>query len=165
VCEEAIVIKFDQSGFLSWAAGQSSTKPAIEQFYPAAVALNSPSHCPDNVSTFYLQGMRALQRGDFDPAGMMFRRTLEASLKRLSPGSTGSLYHRINELSGDLGVTPAMKEWAHAIRQLGNDAAHEEEPVDQAHAEALQGFTEMFLRYTFEMPGKLKERAETTPAD
>jgi len=61
-------------------------------------------------------------------------------------------------LPDNLGVTSAMKQWAHAIRKIGNDAAHEDEPFSAADAEALHSFTELFLTYTFTLPAMLDER-------
>jgi hypothetical protein len=51
-----------------------------------------------------------------------------------------------------------MKEWAHHIRRLGNDAAHEEEPFEEDEARGLQSFTELLLTYAFTLPGMLVER-------
>lgn len=50
-----------------------------------------------------------------------------------------------------------MKDWAHQIRRMGNDASHEEEPVTEHEATALHGFCEMFLQYAFTLPGMLTE--------
>jgi hypothetical protein len=51
-----------------------------------------------------------------------------------------------------------MKEWAHEIRLLGNDAAHEEDPFTPPEAESLQAFTQLFLTYAFTLPGMLAAR-------
>jgi hypothetical protein len=76
----------------------------------------------------------------------------------LNPSGIGNLQQRIEKLSVAVGVTPAMKEWAHEIRELGNDAAHEEEPFTEIEATTLQAFTELFLTYTFTLPGMLAAR-------
>jgi hypothetical protein len=102
--------------------------------------------------------MDGLRRGNFDAAGTMFRKALDVGLKRIHPEGKGTLEKRINGLPDTIGITPAMKEWAHSIRDLGNDAAHEEEPFSEADAKALQAFTETFLTYTFTLPGMIEER-------
>ncbi len=93
----------------------------------------------------------------------MFRKSLDVALKRIHPEGKGMLQKRIDALPQELGITPAMKEWAHEIRDLGNDAAHEEEPFSEAEARSLHAFTEMFLTYAFTLPGMLKERKTADP--
>ncbi len=93
----------------------------------------------------------------------MFRKSLEASLKAIGSGGRASLEKRINDLPLETGVTPAMKEWAHQIRVLGNDAAHEEDPFTREDADALQAFTELFLTYAFTLPGMMAARKAVAP--
>lgn len=131
--------------------------------WPTAAAPNAPKHLPDNIRSFYLQGLNSLGRGSYDAAGTMFRKSLDVALKRIYPEGRGTLQKRINTLPPELGITPAMKEWAHEIRDLGNDAAHEEEPFTEAEAKALHVFAEMFLTYAFTLPGMLAERKSDEP--
>jgi Domain of unknown function (DUF4145) len=95
------------------------------------------------------------KRSNWDAGGAMFRKALDTSLRRLNPGGKGSIYDRINTLPPNAGVTDAMKEWAHQIRRLGADAAHDEDPFSEIEAKALQSFTELFLTYAFMLPGML----------
>ena len=88
----------------------------------------------------------------------MFRKSLDVALKKVHPEGKGTLEKRINLLPDALGITPAMKAWAHNIRDLGNDAAHEEEPFTEDEAKALQSFSELFLTYVFTLPGMIEER-------
>lgn len=107
--------------------------------------------------------MDNLARKNFDAAGTMFRKSLDTALKRLDPSGKGTLQQRIENLPAALGITPAMKEWAHQIRELGNDAAHEEDPFTEDDAKALQAFSELFLTYTFTLPGMLAARKSPPP--
>jgi hypothetical protein len=100
---------------------------------------------------------------NFDAAGTMFRKSLDAALKRLDSTGKGSLQKRIDTLPAETGVTPAMKEWAHQIRHLGNDAAHEDDPFTEEEAKSLQAFTELFLTYAFTLPGMLAARKPPAP--
>ena len=76
---------------------------------------------------------------------MMFRKVLDASLRNVHPEGKGTLQKRIEALPTEIGVTPAMKTWAHQVRLLGNDAAHEDEPFNEAEAELLAGFAKVFF--------------------
>jgi len=106
--------------------------------------------------------MKAFGRQDWDAAGAMFRKALDTSLKNINPDGRGTIAARIDGLPADIGVTPAMKQWAHEIRVLGNDATHEEEPFDMAECARLREFTEILLTYVFTMPGRLAERRAAT---
>ena len=89
---------------------------------------------------------------------MMSRKVLEVAVKALDPKGEGSLYKRIENLAKKNLITPDIKDWAHIIRDDGNTAAHEEEPVTKEFAQELLSFAEMFLMYTFTMPNMIKER-------
>ena len=89
---------------------------------------------------------------------MMSRKVLEASVKVLNPDSKGVLYKRIEKLY-ELGkITDDLKKWAHIIRDDGNEATHEDEPTTVGFATELFAFSELFLMYTFTMPGMVEER-------
>jgi hypothetical protein len=101
----------------------------VTKTYPKAPSVGVPEHLPDNVSRFFIQAKGCLQRRDFDAAGMMCRKALEATIKEKDPGGTGKLFGRIESLHEKSKITPDLKEWAHAIRESGNDASHETEPL------------------------------------
>jgi len=106
--------------------------------------------------------MDSLNRKNFDAAGTMFRKALDIGLKQLHPSGKGNIQNSINGLPSETGITPSMKEWGHQIRHLGNDAAHDEEPFSEADARALQSFTQLFLTYSFSLPGMLAEKRSET---
>ena len=58
-----------------------------------------------------------------------------------------------------------MKEWAHEIRCLGADAAHDEDPFTENEAKSLQPFTELFLTYAFMLPGMLDAKKKDARTD
>lgn len=126
--------------------------------YPIPTQVNSPKHLPDNLEKFYLQAANSIKSGNFDASSMMSRKVLEVAVKILAPESRGSLYQRIESLANAGSITPELKDWAHIIRDNGNDAAHEEAPVSVEFAEELLSFSEMFLMYTFTMPGMVASR-------
>jgi hypothetical protein len=159
VCGECIVAKLRNGDISGWAAGrQQDPAASIIETWPKAAEQKAPPYTPDNVKRFYLQGIDSLQRRNFDAAGTMFRKALDAALRAVHAEGKGTLEKRINSLPDALGITPAMKEWAHNIRDLGNDAAHEYEPFEEGEAQALQAFAELFLTYVFTLPGMIEAR-------
>jgi hypothetical protein len=165
ICGEGVVAKFkstSREGFKKWIDGQDvmGGHTCLLATYPKSYTLAAPEHTPDNVKRFYVQGLDNMA-GNFDAAGTMFRKSLDAALKHIDPTGKGTLEKRIDNLPAATGVTPPMKEWAHEIRDLGNDAAHEEDPFTEAEAKSLQAFTELFLQYVFTLPGMLAARKPT----
>ena len=162
LCGNGIVAKFHSPhppNFYQWVNGQLGMQgnAMLVETYPQKQSTNAPEHTPENVSKFYLQGMDNMAQ-NFDAAGVMFRKSLDASLKHFDPAGKGALEKRINNLPEAIAVTPAMKSWAHEIRRLGNDAAHEEDPFTKEEVKSLQAFTEVFLTYAFTLPGMLTAR-------
>ena len=167
VCRDGIVARFkapSSQSFYQWVQGQVYGTPEqikkvadLIKTYPEPHVSTTPDHTPQNVERFYLQGMDNLKR-NFDAAGTMFRKSLDSALKHLDPNGKGTLEKRIDSLPDASGVTSAMKTWAHEIRHLGNDAAHEDDPFIETEAKSLQAFTELFLTYAFTLPGMLAER-------
>ncbi len=132
-----------------------STIPA-----PKNVSL-APEDTPQNVVTCYEQGVRALDRGDFDVAGMGLRKSLDIATKHLirevNPVDLQNvlgknLHNRIEWLHSQNKLTLDMKEWAHIIRDEGNGAAHDETRYTKEDAEQLQHFAEVLLMYVFTIP-------------
>jgi HEPN domain-containing protein len=133
--------------------------------YPQPEGTEAPLHIPDNIKNFYLQAANSLKSGSLDAASIMARKVLEVSVKTLAPETSGSLYKRIEKLYESGGITADLKDWAHIIREDGNEAAHEEVPVTEQYAEELLAFAEMFLMYTFTMPGMVTAKRQETEQD
>jgi len=172
VCGEGIIAKIqcpNQNAIQQWTMGQITMQSlqfgqiSLLRYWPTEVETKPPANVPDNVTSFYLQGMDNLSRKHYDAAGTMFRKSLDTALKGLDLSGKGTLQQRINNLPATVVVTPAMKEWAHQIRELGNDAAHDEDPFTEQEATTLQAFTELFLTYTFTLPSMVTVRKSPPP--
>lgn len=158
VCGNGVVAKYAGVNFTTWVSGHGRGDTRLLETWPKRPPTEGPQYLPDNVSRYFFQGMDSLRRRNFDAAGTMFRKALDTGLKRLDPAGRGTLERRINSLPTEIGITPPMKEWAHQIRHLGNDAAHEDDPFTEDEAKSLQSFTELFLTYAFTLPGMLAAR-------
>jgi hypothetical protein len=119
-----------------------------------------PEHLSDNVAKSYLQALDNIKRQNWIAAGIMFRRTLERAVKELNEKADGMLKSKIDQLGDQHGITQSMKDWAHQVRIIGNDAAHEEEDIDEKDAKDAWNFTESFLTYSFSLPKKIEKRRE-----
>ncbi|VTQ77931.1 Uncharacterised protein [Bordetella bronchiseptica] len=89
----------------------------------------------------------------------MFRRSLEIALKQFSPDiEAWKLEKRIDKLASLHLITQDMKDWAHEIRLVGNEALHEEDVPSKKEAEDLMMFSEMLLTYLYTLPAKVRAR-------
>jgi len=132
--------------------------------WPKAMSSDAPTDCPTNVARFFEQAIDSLNSGNFDAAGIMFRKSLESATKVLSVDNANKpLMRRIDALVEGGALTKDMGTWAHEIRLGGNDAAHDDDPFTGEEARALHDFSENFLRYSFTLPAAVARRA--SPAD
>ncbi len=161
-CNRGIVATFSVKDKNDNPATASPSLLSHDCIAPSAPDTGAPDHTPENVARFFKQGKENLC-GNWDAAGSMFRKALEAALKNKFPDIDGNLYERIKKVNEKGGLTPDMAKWAHQIRRLGNDAAHEEEPFSERDALDLHAFTDLFLRYLFTLPGMLEEARKVAP--
>ncbi|MFT5708357.1 MAG: hypothetical protein ACI9ES_002659 [Oceanospirillaceae bacterium] len=134
----------------------------LQKEYPLPQSVDAPNNLPNNIENFYLQSAHSLNAGSHDASAMMSRKVLEVAVKTLHPEGTGNLYRRIEALEEIGIITQELKDWAHIIRDDGNEAAHEQEPVTPTFSTELLSFAEMFLMYTFTMPGMVADRRQET---
>lgn len=130
----------------------------INSEYPLPTGTYAPKFLPANIDRFFLQAALSLKSGNHDASAMMSRKALEVAVKTLDPSGSGTLYNRIENLAASGKITSELKDWAHIIRDDGNEAAHEENPVTPEFSGEILSFTEMFLMYTFTMPGMVSDR-------
>jgi hypothetical protein len=92
----------------------------------------------------------------------MARTSLETAVKEFQAEGR-DLRHKINNLAERHIITPVLAEWAHEIRGIGNDAAHESNPITEQDAADAVDFAEMLYIYLFELPGRIAKRRAKTP--
>ena len=147
---------------------------SIRRIHPAPPVEAAPEHTPEPIADDFKEGLRCLRRGDFNAAGMMFRKALQRATTALAQtaGMTPfkaktPLQHRIDVLAKDGHLTDSMRDLAVAIKLDGNEAAHEEDQeFDKGAATQTQEFTELFLLYAFTLPERVKHASQpkTAPA-
>ena len=154
-CHHGIVATFETPG-----GRPPSECPAHQRqllkIAPSPPDTGAPLHTPQNVARFFGQAMDNLPK-NWDAAGSMFRKALDTGLKSKFPEMKGDLKARIKKAEEKQMLTPELAEWAHQIRDLGNDAAHEEEPFSKKDAKELAAFTHLVFQYLFTLPGMLRE--------
>ncbi|MDH5711746.1 MAG: DUF4145 domain-containing protein, partial [Gammaproteobacteria bacterium] len=91
--------------------------------WPLGKLQKHPDHWPEAVGRYWLQAKRNLKDQNWDAAALMARSSLQVSLREQN--ATGNnLKQEIDDLASK-GVLPKiMQDWAHNVRELGNDSAH-----------------------------------------
>jgi hypothetical protein len=126
--------------------------------FPATTAVSAPASVDADVARVFVQAEGARKRKERDTAGMGYRKTLDIALKKFDQNLKGDLRTRIDALATRHDITPAMQDWAHAVRLIGNDANHEHDEPDEADIEAIAAFTETLLKYLFTLPAEVAVR-------
>lgn len=114
---------------------------------------------PPDVARIYLQAERNFPiAGNEEAAGTMYGKALDIGLKKIDPSLSGMLGQKIKKLSAAGKLTSDLSEWSGHIRDIRNDATHEEAPISREELKELRNFTEMVLRYLFTLPNSVKKR-------
>ncbi len=134
--------------------------PAI---WPTRTDPYAPPHTPTNVARRFLEGEDAFKRSKWNSAVAMYRSALDIATKGMDGvPDKATFFERLRWLHDNHGITPDIWSWATHVRIEGNAALHDPEDFGADDAKALRFFTEMFLRYVFELPGAVREfRGET----
>jgi hypothetical protein len=117
-----------------------------------------PSDWPDSVGRYWLQAKRSLTAENWDAAALMARSALQCALR--DQNATGkSLKAEIDDLSSKGLLPPIMKEWAHNLRELGNESAHPDPNAAQTSsgdATDIIQFLDYLLEYLYTLPKQIE---------
>jgi hypothetical protein len=150
------------TGFETLIKGQyviSDHSWTVVDFWPAVPKPQIPELLPKDVRRVYLQAERNFPtEGNEEASGTMYRKALDIGLRKIDPSASGMLGPRIKKLAAAGKLTDDIAIWSDNIRDVGNDAAHEESALTRPELIALRSFSEMVLRYLFTLPAMVKKR-------
>lgn len=129
----------------------------IAEIWPSPEEFSAPLHTPTSVAKRFLEGEDAFSRRNWNSAVAMYRSALDIATKGMDGVPAGTFYSRLQWLHDNHKITPDIWQWATHVRVEGNAALHDPDEFDEKDAKALRFFTEMFLRYVFELPGEVRE--------
>lgn len=131
----------------------------LDDFWPKPTPLRVPEYLPEAVERAFIQGGTNLALPDHEEAAAtMFRRSLDLALKVKFPDMKGDLNAKIKKLADGHVLPQSLVDWAHQVRVIGNDGAHDLDGCDQADATAARDFVDAVLRYLFSLPGMIDAR-------
>jgi Domain of unknown function (DUF4145) len=118
-----------------------------------------PKHWPEDIGRYWLHAKRNIEAENWDAAALMARSAVQLTMRQM--GACGkNLYDEINDLRSKGILPPIMVEWAHEVRELGNDNAH---PVPGAvatksqDAKAVVEYLTVLLRIVLDLPNQIAE--------
>lgn len=147
-----------------WSAGDSLHSFRVQP-WPLKID-KAPEDYPQAIGRFWLQAKRNLKDRNWDAAAVMARSALQLAL-RSSEAKGANLKQEIEDLASKGVLPPIMKDWAHNVRELGNDSAHpnpEQPPTSPKDASDIVGFLDFLLEYLYTLPRKINEYRERKDA-
>lgn len=111
---------------------------------------------PDSIKLAYDQATRSFSASLFEPCVLMCRKCLDATCKNL--GAKGNdLKAKLQSLFDDGQIDSRILNWAHEIRLIGNEAAHDSDiNITKSDAQDVLDFTEAILIYLFSLTARFK---------
>jgi hypothetical protein len=151
-CSSPFLLKESRYGV----PGEFETVTESQVVYPTENRLPVDG-VPTSVRRAYEQAKQSFTASLYDPCALMCRRCLEAACKHL--GVSGrDLNARLEALEKSGLVDARMIRWAHGIRLLGNEAAHDpDSAVSLEDARDVLEFTEALLIYVFALNHRYSE--------
>lgn len=111
---------------------------------------------PASAARAFDQALRAFGTGAYDAAAVMCRRALE-SVCEAKGVQARNLKARIDALCTAGHIDARLQRWAHGVRLLGNEAAHDlEREVSSADAGDILDLVEAILLYVFTLDAKFR---------
>ena len=116
-----------------------------------------PEHWPADIGRYWLQANRSIAGENWDAAAVMARSAAQLALR--AHGATGAnLKQEIDGLASKGALPSHMRDWAHELRELGNDSAHPtpgQSPTDPQDAKDVVEFLSYLLEYLFDLPHRI----------
>lgn len=120
---------------------------------------NFPEFWPEAVGRYWLQAKRNIRDQNWDAAALMARSSLQAALRQQTAEGR-NLKQEIDDLA-EKGILPnIIKEWAHNVRELGNESAHpspDQEATNPQDAKDIVKFMDFLFEYLYALPKQINE--------
>ena len=130
-----------------------------EEQVPAPVYGNPVSGVPTEVSSLYDEARRCMSVSAYTAAVLVCRKLLMHIAVQKGEKEGKSFIAYVEYLSDKGYVPPDGKGWVDHIRNRGNEANHEIAEITREHAEELITFSEMLLKFVFELPSRIPRKS------
>jgi hypothetical protein len=125
---------------------------------PGALIGNNINHIPDqNIEKLYKEARICFSSGAYTSLVMCCRKLLMNISVNQGASEGKNFVEYVNYLNDNNYIPPNGKEWVDSIRKLGNEANHKIEFKSKEDAIRIATFTEMLLRFIYELPGIMND--------
>lgn len=125
--------------------------------YPHPLPSPTDPNIPEEIRTDLDQAKRCFSVSAWRAAAVMARRAMQSAAIQKGATMKSRLVEQIAELAAAGKITVDLKEWADAVRWVGNDAAHPGgEAVSREDAEQVLNLAEQFLHVLYVAPAIAK---------
>lgn len=128
------------------------------------VAFGTAVHAlPTDVEFLYDEARRCMSVAAYNTAVMACRKLLMHIAHERGSGEKKNFKQYLDWLVQEHYVPPGGEGWADHIRDKGNEANHEIALLSQLDAEQVISFTELLLKFVYEMPARVGMAAQPEP--
>lgn len=148
--------------FLFWSTGSSGlTGYHVLPWHRST--RNHPKHWPEDIGRYWIEAKRSLEGENWTAAALMARSAIQLVLR--AQGAEGkNLKQEIDDLTDKGSLIPIMKDWAHEVRELGNEGTHPQPGTtgtDEKDARDVVQFLRFMMQVLYDLPheiGQFRER-------
>ncbi len=135
--------------------GQPTYFDAQSKQYPGARFGDDVKHLPVDIASLYNEGRDCMSTQAYTPAVLTCRKILMNVSVTLGANAGEPFVNYVQFLADKGYVPPNGKHWVDHIRKKSNEANHEIALMSKDDAEQLITFTEMMLKFIFELPASV----------
>lgn len=133
----------------------------IRAIYPYPLPSPTDERIPENIRRDIDEAKICFSVNAYRACAVMARRAIQLACIDKGADKKQNLAQQIDELAEKGVITKELQQWAHAVRWIGNDAAHPENPeVTKEDAEDVLKLAEQFMEVIYVTPAIAKELSE-----
>ena len=125
----------------------------------------APEHYPADVARYWLQAKKSLVACNYDAAVVMARSAVQLAL-RAYEAKGATLLDTIDDVASKGLVPPVLQDWAHNVRELGEEAAQPrtaQSPSAAQEAAKVVNFSDFMFEYLYLFPKRIGQFREPKP--
>jgi hypothetical protein len=123
---------------------------------------NEVAALPHEIAVLYKDARACIQAGAYTSAVLGCRKILMHVAVEQGASEGESFMHYVEYLADAGYVPPHGKKWVDHIRKRGNEANHEIIVMEQHDAMELVSFTELLLKFVYELPSLVPDPPDAT---
>lgn len=133
-----------------------------DEVYPQPMPSPTDGRIPEPMRTDLTEAKTCFSAKAFRGCAVLARRAIQSACIHNKADNGKTLEKQIDELATKGTITDSLKKWAHAVRWIGNDAAHPKakHPVKKEDAEDILKLAEEFLEAIYVTPKIAEEQAK-----